>query len=895
MAEETLLEWANKQPEWASDALRRHALSEALSLNKSDKAEILQRVRNHSGYITNPAPVCEPLSIDHLIGAASSPGRRAILCSLGPVENLNRLAPNQQLRFAISGLTLVYGDNGSGKSGYARIAKKLCRSLTSADLLGNVFAPGTKSPASVKVRYRLAGDQEVKEMTWIDGSPVPTDLSQISVFDSHNGRLYVDQENRVSYLPKDIALLQRHGEHCAEMDLALQAEIATIEKRTKVPLPAGYGQGSDIAKLLARLAPKPKQTLPAASEIVDAGAWTDSDAGELLRLENMLARDPALLAARCRRGKAVLGTFAQAVTAAEAGLSGKAAASLEALRKQEAVRLEAASLAAADRFAGEALLGVGLSAWRDMYDHAKAYALSIHSGADQLPDSEGDLCVLCQEPLSQAGAARLRTFNEFVDSETTKAADAARASREEAIKNVVALSIPTHVEATKALAEYGGMDDIRKNLSQTIVEYCAAAIVRRDALVKACTREEFSAIPAVAMSPLENITNDLATLDNEAEAFEVAAKQDTGRVVERAIIAALRDRKKLSDDLQTVLARRDDLEQLARLRACRTTVETGHISRQITTLRRRLVMDDLETRIRDEIASFDLTHIPFQVSDRSKNGQSYFEVALRSVSTIDNNKVLSEGEQRALALACFLGETASDTEKHGLIIDDPVSSLDHIRLRHVAIRLVEEAKAGRQVIIFTHSILFFNEVKDAASRTTPPVPVLQNLIRSSKAEGFGVISEEHEPWVMLPVTQRIKILRERLKRFQVVADFDTEEWRAQAKDFYTDMRETWERLIEEVLLGKVVERFNTDVRTQSLKGVVVEDADYRTIYWAMKRASERSGHDMAAGKAAPAPKPADMKADLDELDTFRLAIGKRKKDTEEKRKLLEQPPAAEMA
>jgi hypothetical protein len=63
----------------------------------------------------------------------------------------------------------------------------------------------------------------------------------------------------------------------------------------------------------------------------------------------------------------------------------------------------------------------------------------------------------------------------------------------------------------------------------------------------------------------------------------------------------------------------------------------------------------------------------------------------------------------------------------------------------------------------------------------------------------------------------------------------------------------------------------------------------------MRRASERSGHDMAAGKAAPAPKPADMKADLDELDTFRSAIVKRKRDTEERQKLLEQPPAAEMA
>jgi energy-coupling factor transporter ATP-binding protein EcfA2 len=893
MAEETLLEWANKQPAWARDALRRHATSEG-SLSENDKVEIRECVRHHYGFTANPAPVCVPLSAGHLAEAVSSPSRHAILCSLGPVENLNRLAPNQRLRFAIRGLTLVYGENGSGKSGYARIAKKLCRSLSSTDLLGNVFEAGRKPPASVTVRYHLAGDQQVTEATWTDGTPAPTDLSNISVFDSHNARLYVDQENRISYLPKGIALLQRHGEFCAEMDAAFQGEITSIEKRIKVPLPSGYGQEGEIAKLLARLDPKSKQTLPGADEVRAAAAWTDADVTDLQRLESLLANDPAVLAARCRRAKAVLELTVQSVIGIESGLSAETASRLEALRMEEKVKLEAASLAASDRFAGEPLEGVGLSAWRQMYDYAKVYATSIHVGSDRLPDSEGDLCVLCQEPLHEEGAARVRAFNDFVASEAAKAADAARLSREEATNAVRALSLATRTQTTQALAEYAGMDDTRKLYSQNIVDYYAAAVVRRNALVEAVTHGEFVAVLQLASNPLANITVDIAALNAEADAFDLAAREDTGRSAERTRLAALRDRNKLSDDLPTVLARRDDLELVAKLKACCATVERGHISRLITTLRRSLVMQDLEQRILDEIKAFDLSHIPFQVSNHSKDGQSYFGVALQAPATVANNKVLSEGEQRALALACFLGEIASDTRKHGLIIDDPVSSLDHVRLRRVAIRLAEEAKAGRQVIIFTHNILFFNEVMEAASRPVPPIPVHKNFIHSSKAEGFGVISES-DPWVMLPVTLRITRLRDRLKELAIIADFNTEEWRAKAKDFYTDLRETWERLVEEVLLGKVVERFNTDVRTQSLKGVVVADADYKIVFWAMKKASERSGHDMAMGRAAPVPTPTDMKDDLNEIEAFRLAVIKRKRDTEDQRKLLEQPPAAEVA
>ena len=68
--------------------------------------------------------------------------------------------------------------------------------------------------------------------------------------------------------------------------------------------------------------------------------------------------------------------------------------------------------------------------------------------------------------------------------------------------------------------------------------------------------------------------------------------------------------------------------------------------------------------------------------------------------------MLSEGEQRALGLACFLADAVGQPVKHGIIVDDPVSSLDHVRLRRVANRLVREAASGRQVIIFTQIFCF---------------------------------------------------------------------------------------------------------------------------------------------------------------------------------------------
>ena len=183
-------------------------------------------------------------------------------------------------------------------------------------------------------------------------------------------------------------------------------------------------------------------------------------------------------------------------------------------------------------------------------------------------------------------------------------------------------------------------------------------------------------------------------------------------------------------------------------------------------------------------------------------------------------------------------------------------------------------------------------IREAAA-ADPQVPTARRVISKSSKDGFGIVSEEAEPWSARKVTTRISDLQARRTDIEAShLDYNTEGYRRVAKDFYTDLRETWERLVETLLLGTVVERYSSDVKTQSLKMVQVEDDDYRTIFHAMKKVSERSGHDMAAGKQIPIPTPADMKADLDTIETYRAALKQRGDETQKRRKALEGPPPA---
>jgi len=879
-----LMGWAAEQPNWVKDSLRRIAVAADHFLEPEDADCILDNVRAAAGTGSSPHPMTA-IDASHL-GGGSGDARRAVLAQLGPVQNIDRLAGGQKLRMAGLGITLVYGENGSGKSGYTRIAKRLCRSLTSDQLRGNVFDAGG-GPMRVQVRYQV-GDDAVTEFDWDPATPPPSQLRQISVFDSHNARLYVDSGNRIAYLPRELAILEHHGELCQRMATRFSAGERALAPRLRVPLPAGYTLGSAVALTLAKLDPK-APSLPSEDEIRRLSELREPELAELARLEAELAADPVALAATRRRAITVLKRVGEVLATLRDGLSGKVGETIASARRELAQAVEAERIAATASFTGEPVANVGGEAWRILYEAARQFvAAGVETPPARLPEATGDLCVLCLEPLTPAGAARLARFNDFVSGEAAKRADGARDALKTLLAQVEQVNVPEASVVEETLAGYGQLDATRATTVADILKALAGFEARHAALLD----ETATPAPAPDVTALaETVATEFTRLEDEAASLQRSASHSEVLDAKRTRLAELKDRAKLANDLETVLQRLRDVTEQRSLKECQAQVATRSISTQITALRKQLVTEELERRIAEEIAALDLTHLPFKVSDSSSGGKSLFSVGLHGAGAVKNNQVLSEGEQRALALACFLAEIGGDDARYGIIVDDPVSSLDHLRIRKVAHRLVAEAKKGRQVIIFTHNLVFFNEVVSEAARAGDAAPLIKSVVAKTQSEGFGVIRENCEPWVA-DLNARIGTLRTRAKELKGVTDFDTDQYRRQTKDFYSDLRESWERAVEEVVFAKTVVRFVPDVMTGRLKEVTVTDDDYRTIFFAMKRASERSGHDMSAGRDIPQPSPDEMEADLKVLDDFRIELGKRRKATSATRSALENPVGA---
>ena len=885
-----LVDWVDRQLDWARDALRRHAQSSNHDISADDRLAVIARVRAAAGAPQEVPLDHAPLEASHLtFGPIAGP--KSLLCSLGPIENLGRLAADQQLTFALNGITLVYGDNGSGKSGYCRVTKKVCRSLSSEPLHGNVFVEGEKPPAAALIRYLPPGVDKPVETKWIDGERPPEAVRSISVFDTRNAQLYIDQENRIGFLPPEISLLERHAAHRREMDAAFALEKKVLDAKCKVALPIGYSANGSVAPSLAKLSPN-SAGLPTENELKKLGEFSDEDKAELEKLTTSLAQDPAVLAARLDRSSLVIKGYAELSATLTGALSDQALTVFKAKYAAAKEALEASALAANEQFSEEKLSGVGKGPWGLMYASAKAYVASI--GLDDLPSAEGDPCALCQQPLGPEAVARLDSFRAFVAGEAAAAAAARSAELNGALDQLEGLVVPTAESVVQSLAEFRTVSETKSELADTITAFLAAAEGRKAGFIASIASGDFDSMP-VALEPLSEILlAEVETLESEAGVLKDAAKLNTKQADDVARLEALKDAQWLKNALPIVLDRLADLTALNCTLECIKLVNTGPLSSQITNVRRALVTAGLDTRIKDEIAALDLSYMPFEVSDRSKDGNSLFEVRVKAKSGGHaNDEVLSEGEQRALALACFLADVGADKANHGLVFDDPVSSLDHLRIRRVAARLVAEAAKGKQVIVFTHNLLFYNEMLNLAAAES--VPTARRVVTKTNAGGFGIIADEDEPWTAQKVTARIGVLRLKAKAIEGMPDQNTDAYRDAAKDFYTALRETWERLVEELLLGRVVERYSSGVMTQSLRGVTVDDEDFKTVFFAMKRVSEFSGHDQAAGKQLPTPKPDEMKADLDVIDKYRELITKRRDKTAADRKKLEQPPAAKVA
>ena len=874
-----ILGWTQGLAPWQSDAVARLLAKQTLTAEDQDDLFALLKAAHGISDPKDRKP--NPLTADQ-IPAPVKATTHVELRAIKNLRNVNAIAENQHLPFSFAGMTVIYGDNGSGKSGYSRVLKRACRARDQMEAIHpNANLPADKAGVP-EAAFEIAVDGVSKDAHWAHGKAAPPELSSFAIFDSRCARAYLDSEDDFSYVPYGLDVFEGLAKVYKQLKTLIDAEHAqsAVDLTAFAPL-----QGDTlVGKLIASLSAKTTE-----AQIDALATLTPEELAQHVVLEKSLKENnPKEKATQLRLRARRIGAIATNATNKGALVDQAVVTKLRGLADSYRTAQATAMVAAKQFKEGENLLpGTGGEVWRELFDAARKFAGESHPDKT-FPDLGAEApCPLCQQPLAE-GAARLLRFEAFIQQEAEKTSQARRNALYAAYKPFIAQVLTLNLDDVT----HGEIEVLDPQLAADAKAFEPLLAARQEAIKAAVISHQWEGIAQPLVNPAARLQALSDKLNTEAETLEKASDEKARAALQKQFYE-LDARVRLSQVKDAVITAVVKLGHQAKLVKCLAAVKTNAISLKASELAEKVVSKELEEALNREFKALGVGTLRVSLQSRADRGKALHKLKLELPQNRSPGDILSEGEQRAVAIGAFLAEVGLSAGKGGIVFDDPVSSLDHRRRERVAKRLATEA-AQRQVIVFTHDIYFLCLLVEEA-KLAGAVITTQSLTR--RAEGFGIADPEL-PFEGKNASKRIGALK---AHHQVIAklhkDGEDQEHRKQTVDAYFRLRMAWERAVEEVLLREVILRFRKGVETQRLAGVTVDDNDYAQVNAGMTKCSNYA-HDKALLGGVAIPEPDELLADIMALETWRAQIEKRSGDTAKKRKagpLAAVVPAAVMA
>ena len=744
---------------------------------------------------------------------------------LSDVFGVNAIKPGASLQFGTDSLTVIYGQNGSGKSGYARLLKQLCGSRSRDDIRPNVFSD-EHQPCSAKCNITVNGTRH--EIDWQPHSVLNPHLRKAQIFDSKAASQYMGRTES-SYEPSSMRFISRLIEISDNVSDAITAEKTKLV--SSLPqFPADLADTDEIVWLDSL-----KSTVTEA-KINEFCLFTDELDEERIKIEGLLSeKDVAGRLAAIKKEKISAESAKQSLQSIKAGLSNEIAEALFKSKNEADSKRNSANIAAQQLFANSPLEGVGEEAWRLMWDQAKNYSLvKAYPGVTFPVTSDVARCVLCQQTLDEDAASRLKSFESFVTAGLETAAKTAEKSHSGLLIKLIRL---TSIEDWIAkLAQFDFGENIARSLYETLEK-------RRAQVAKSTSIVELEDIDWGAIDgAMEKRFTSLLTEETSLNQLQ----QDGKRRALETRVRKLKAVKWLFENKAAIILERQRLATIDLLEKAARLAVTNSLTSKRNELAKTELDAGYQTRFAEELKALGGGRLP--VAPKSKaQGKGVITFGLTLVGAKEKHLpeiVLSEGEARIVALAAFLADTTGSNQLAPFIFDDPISSLDQDFEERVVTRLMELAKT-RQVIIFTHRLSLIALIEATIKKQNNIKHTVLSLRRLDKVSG---ILARHNLRDAKP-DKAINVIHNeiipKLRNLQDAADADGYDFAV--KSACTDFRIVLERTIEYILLNDVIARFRRDVMTKGKLHVVakvkVEDCDYLDLLMSTYSTYEHSQAD----------------------------------------------------
>ena len=703
---EDMLHWSEQAlPEWQRDALRRLFQRGSEVLTPADYDELYALMKKSNGLIADKDVAAKPWAKGHLPNTGAN-NQHAILKGMRELKHVNRIAGGQTLAFASQGMTVVYGGNGSGKSGYSRVLKRACRARDQSE---SIHPDATEVGQTGKVPeavFDVEVEGKPQAVSWALNKTAPDELATIAVFDGKCARAYLTNEGDVAYIPYGLDILASLANKVLpELERMLSAEIARLDVDPSVL--DGLRGETKVGVLIDRLGPQTDQ-----KALLELAQVTPDEVKRLNELQKALAEeDPRSTAKKVKLEAQRLRGLSERIDAACRKVNDEIVSKLKGLDLNNIDAKKAVAAAAQLLRSGETLLpGTGEDIWRRMYEAARKYSLEVAYPDHVFPHTgDGAVCPLCQQDLGQSGE-RIKRFEKYLQEDVAKASEGAKKALEVAVDGLRIAGLGFELDEA-LVAELAGL---HAELPERVLTLQNRIDERRRTILACTTTHEWSGIPSLESGVGLELSKHAKALLEKADALEKASDIEKRKVL-MAERAELQARVSLNSHLKKAQKLLSNIKLKATLEGCRKELKTTGISTKAKAFSESAITAALREALEDEFKK--LGGVPFELklADRNDKGRTKYKLQMAATAGFKLEDILSEGEQRAVAIGAFLAEIGLAGHKGGVVFDDPVSSLDHIRKSHIARRLVEEAR-NRQVIVFTHDLVFLTMLQFEAEK-----------------------------------------------------------------------------------------------------------------------------------------------------------------------------------
>lgn len=392
-----LAQWANLKDEWTRRIVRL-VLASGRPPSEADISNVYQLFLEEKRLESRTIPVEEPIASTATVAERED---SLVLTRLSEVVGVNAIVPGQAIDFN-EGLTILFGENGAGKTGYARILKLMANSRKAEDILADINDPSAPASPGASLNYKL-GTVELSK-AW-KGERGEAPFTRMAIFDTLVVNYHVDEDAVYVYTPASLALFKHVNQGIQSVQQLLEAEIRRLNS-SPGSLLARFNRGSSVYPLI--------ESLGAASDIdeIKRLAQVGDDAQDRLKALQLsvaaLRADtiPQQIRTQQRRERAITQGLAWASALSGIPLSDyNAAVTTLATLRSDYAQFRATLFAAAN-------LPAPLDeTWTAFVSSGQAYREHL----DRLGVHDESRCLYCRQALDSAATELLGKYREYLE------------------------------------------------------------------------------------------------------------------------------------------------------------------------------------------------------------------------------------------------------------------------------------------------------------------------------------------------------------------------------------------------------------------------------------------------------------------------------------------------